>query len=39
MSQEPWNEEIYQTPQASRRGRTEKREASTTTFTILAVLL
>lgn len=38
MTQEPWNEEIYETSGASRRGRTEKRAASTTVFTILAVV-
>lgn len=38
MSQEPWNEEIYETAdssEASRRSRSGRKKASTTIFTIL----
>ncbi|HEL9636678.1 TPA: LysM peptidoglycan-binding domain-containing protein [Streptococcus suis] len=38
MSQEPWNEEVYQTETVSRKERLNKGVASTTVFTVLAVI-
>ncbi|HFI0143641.1 TPA: SAG1386/EF1546 family surface-associated protein [Streptococcus suis] len=38
MSQEPWNEEVYQTESASRKERLSKGLASTRIFTILAII-
>lgn len=38
MSQEPWNEEIYQSSENSRKNRAEKGSASAKLFTILAVI-
>lgn len=38
MSQEPWNEEIYHSPENSRRTRKDKPTISTRIFTILAVI-
>ncbi|HEM3695086.1 TPA: SAG1386/EF1546 family surface-associated protein [Streptococcus suis] len=38
MSQEPWNEEVYQTESASRKDRFSKGLASTTVFTILSLI-
>ncbi|AER18999.1 TPA: LysM peptidoglycan-binding domain-containing protein [Streptococcus suis] len=38
MSQEPWNEEVYQTETASRKERLNKGVASTTVFTVLAII-
>ncbi|HEM5030518.1 TPA: LysM peptidoglycan-binding domain-containing protein [Streptococcus suis] len=38
MSQEPWNEEVYQTETVSRKERLNKGVASTTVFTVLAII-
>ncbi|HFI0106626.1 TPA: SAG1386/EF1546 family surface-associated protein [Streptococcus suis] len=38
MSQEPWNEEVYQTESASRKERLSKGVASTKVFTILSII-
>ncbi|HEM2814728.1 LysM peptidoglycan-binding domain-containing protein [Streptococcus suis] len=38
MSQEPWNEEVYQTETVSRKERLNKGVASTTVFTALAII-
>lgn len=38
MSQEPWNDEIYDSTENTRKGRTEKGNAANRIFTILAVL-
>ncbi|MGQ7461251.1 SAG1386/EF1546 family surface-associated protein [Streptococcus suis] len=38
MSQEPWNEEVYQTESASRKERLSKGVASTTVFTVLSII-
>ncbi|HEM3667650.1 TPA: LysM peptidoglycan-binding domain-containing protein [Streptococcus suis] len=38
MSQEPWNEEVYQTETVSRKERLSKGVASTTVFTVLAII-
>ncbi|MBL6439435.1 SAG1386/EF1546 family surface-associated protein [Streptococcus suis] len=38
MSQEPWNEEVYQTETVSRKERLNKGIASTTVFTVLAII-
>lgn len=38
MSQEPWNEEVYQTDTVSRKDRFEKNIASTKVFTVLAII-
>ncbi|HEL2383876.1 TPA: LysM peptidoglycan-binding domain-containing protein [Streptococcus suis] len=38
MSQEPWNEEVYQTDAVSRKDRFEKNIASTKIFTVLAII-
>ncbi|WP_105202589.1 SAG1386/EF1546 family surface-associated protein [Streptococcus suis] len=38
MSQEPWNEEVYQTEPVSRKERLNKGVASTTVFTVLAII-
>lgn len=38
MSQEPWNEEVYQTDAVSRKNRFEKNIASTKIFTVLAII-
>lgn len=38
MSQEPWNDEIYNTEEKSRKGRKESGGAAIKIFTILAVL-
>ena len=38
MSQEPWNEEIYHSPENSRKTRKDKPTISTRIFTILAVI-
>ncbi|MDW8681382.1 LysM domain-containing protein [Streptococcus suis] len=38
MSQEPWNEEVYQTEAVSRKDRFEKNIASTKVFTALAII-
>lgn len=38
MSQEPWNEEVYQTAAASRKDRLSKGLASTKVFTVLAII-
>ncbi|HEM2810245.1 TPA: LysM peptidoglycan-binding domain-containing protein [Streptococcus suis] len=38
MSQEPWNEEVYQTEAVSRKDRFEKNIASTKVFTVLAII-
>lgn len=38
MSQEPWNEEVYQTDAVSRKDRFEKNIASTKVFTVLAII-
>ncbi|HEM5489928.1 TPA: LysM peptidoglycan-binding domain-containing protein [Streptococcus suis] len=38
MSQEPWNEEVYQTEAVSRKNRFEKNIASTKVFTALAII-
>ncbi|WP_105116667.1 SAG1386/EF1546 family surface-associated protein [Streptococcus suis] len=38
MSQEPWNEEVYQTEIVSRKERLNKGVASTTVFTVLAII-
>lgn len=38
MSQEPWNEEVYQSASASRKERFSKGIASTKVFTILAII-
>lgn len=38
MSQEPWNEEVYQTESVSRKERLQKGVASTKVFTVLAII-
>lgn len=38
MSQEPWNDEIYNSDEKSRRNRTGKGSVATRIFTVLAVL-
>ncbi|HEM4052404.1 TPA: LysM peptidoglycan-binding domain-containing protein [Streptococcus suis] len=38
MSQEPWNEEVYPTETVSRKERLNKGVASTTVFTVLAII-
>ncbi|HFU4055100.1 TPA: SAG1386/EF1546 family surface-associated protein [Streptococcus suis] len=38
MSQEPWNEEVYQTTADSRKKRLSKSVASTRIFTVLAII-
>lgn len=38
MSQEPWNDEIYDSTENTRKGRAEKGNATNRIFTILAVL-
>ncbi|MDE1691250.1 LysM domain-containing protein [Streptococcus suis] len=38
MSQEPWNEEVYQTETVSRKERLNKGVASATVFTVLAII-
>lgn len=38
MSHEPWNDEIYNSEEKSRRSRTEKGKKATAIFTVLAVL-
>ncbi|HFI0468546.1 TPA: SAG1386/EF1546 family surface-associated protein [Streptococcus suis] len=38
MSQEPWNEEVYQTTADSRKNRLSKSVASTRIFTVLAII-
>ncbi|HFI0694818.1 TPA: SAG1386/EF1546 family surface-associated protein [Streptococcus suis] len=38
MSQEPWNEEVYQTTAVSRKDRLDKGVASTKVFTILSII-
>ncbi|WP_421448595.1 SAG1386/EF1546 family surface-associated protein [Streptococcus suis] len=38
MSQEPWNEEVYHTETTSRKERLNKGVASTTVFTVLAII-
>lgn len=38
MTQEPWNDEIYESEEKSRRSRTEKGNKANAIFTILAIL-